>query len=275
MEINSLIQNFNDMMSDFKDKFLEFIPNIILSILLLALGYLIGRLLKFIVIKFIRYIHKFLEERFSGSIHYINLEQSANFLGNTFFWLVLISTFVLISDTLGLQIITTWMESILIYSPNLLAAVFIVLFAIVIGKISAEVIASVGIKLGLTYSTTLGTIVKYLIFTAAIIIAIDQIGIEVAILINIINIVLAALLFGAAFAFGLGARTAISNILGSFYVRKIFKVGDQIKIDEIQGRIAKIDVTSVIIDTSSGQVMVPTKTFSESKSFLITKDHLQ
>jgi small-conductance mechanosensitive channel len=91
----------------------------------------------------------------------------------------------------------------------------------------------------------------------------------VGILINIIDIGFAALLFGAALAFGLGAKTAVSNILATFYVRKMYKVGDQVKIDDIQGKIAKIDDTSVVIDTQAGQVIVPAKNFSESKSFLI------
>lgn len=273
MDMNSLILKFNDVLANFRDKFLEFIPNIILSAIVLILGYLVGRLLKFLVTRFIRYLHKLLMQRVSGSIQYINLEQSANFIGKTFFWLVLISTFVLISDILGLHIITTWMESILHYSPNFLAAMFIVLIAIIGSRTAADIISSIGIKVGLSYGNTLGKIVQYLILITAIIIAIDQIGIEVGILINMINIGLAALLFGSALAFGLGAKTAVSNILATFYVRKMYKVGDQVQIDDIQGRIAKIDDASVVIDTQAGQMIVPAKTFGESKSFLINQDH--
>lgn len=271
--MNSVILKFNDIWANFTDKFLEFFPNIILSVIVLILGYLVGRLLKFLVIKFIRYLHKLLMQRVSDSIRYINLEQSANFIGNTFFWLVLISTFVLISDILGLHIITTWMESILHFSPNFLAAMLIVLIAVIGGRTVADIISSIGIRVGLNYSNTLGKLVQYLILITAIVIAIDQIGIEVVILINMINIGLAALLFGSALAFGLGARTSVSNILGTFYVRKMYKVGDQVKIDDIQGRIAKIDATSVVIDTQTGQVIVPAKIFGESKSFLISQNH--
>lgn len=274
MDMNALILKLNEMMENFKDKFLEYIPNILFSIVVLVIGYLVARLVKFLVVKFLRYLHKLLMQRLSDSIQYIKVERSTNFIGTVFFWLVLVSTFVLISEILGLHIITSWMEGLLRYSPNLLAATLIVLLAVVGGRTVADIITSVGIKVGLAYSNTLGRIVQYLILITAIIIAIDQIGIEVDILIDMVNIVLTALLFGAAFAFGMGARTSVSNILATFYVRKMYKVGQEVQIDGIQGRIAKINDTSVVIDTETGQVIVPSKSFSESKSTLINKDQL-
>lgn len=273
MDENTLIPRFYDMVANFKDQLLELIPNIILSLIVLCIGYLVGRLVKFIIIRSMRYFHKLLIQRFDNSIQYINVEQSANFIGTTFFWVVLASVFVLISDILGLSIITTWMESILRYSPNILAAMLIVLIAVIFGRIAASIISSVSTKVGLTYGKTLGRIVHYVILATSTIIAIDQIGIEVTILTNLIDIVLAALLFGAALAFGLGARTSVSNILAAFYVRKMFKVGDQVKIDDIQGKITKIDATSVVLDTKTGQTIVPAKIFNESKSLLIKNDH--
>lgn len=273
MDMNSVILKLNDMLANFKNNFLEIIPNIILSIIILIIGYLLGRLVKFLVIRFVRYLHKQLMERLSDSIPFIKVEKSTNFIGTVFFWLVLVSTFVLISEILGLDILTTWIERLLQYSPNLLAAVLIVLLAFIGGRIVADIITSVGIKVGLTYSNTLGRIVQYLILIIAIIIAIDQIGVEVDILINMVNIVLTALLFGAVFAFGLGARTAVSNILATFYVRKMYKVGQEVEIDGIQGRIARINDTSVVIETQTSQVIVPAKIFSESKSILINKDY--
>ncbi|NND09229.1 MAG: mechanosensitive ion channel [Saprospiraceae bacterium] len=272
MERDSLALKFFDMLQDLKDDFIEFIPNILFSIIVLIVGYLLARLCKFIVIRLIRSLHRVLRERVSVYSQYVNLEQSASFIGATFFWLLFVSTFVLISDILGLEIITVWMEGILKYSPNLLVAILIIILAVIGGRIAADVISSLGVKIGLANSSALGRIVQYLILVASVIIAFDQIGVEVAILVNMINIGLAALLFGAALAFGLGARTAMSNILATFYIRKRFKAGDQVKIEDIQGRVTSIDGTYVVIDTQEGQVVVPAKNFSESKSILINKE---
>ena len=163
------------------------------------------------------------------------------------------------------------MESILKYSPNVLAAIVIISVAIIFGKFIAGAISSLGEQIGLDHANTLGRIAQYLILLTAIIIAIDQIGFEVMFLVNILNIILACSLLAAALAFGLGARTSVSNILASFYVRKRYKVGDIVKIGEIEGRIIKIDTTLVVMETETGQFSIPAKEFNENKSCLIKK----
>ena len=163
-------------------------------------------------------------------------------------------------------------EVILLYSPNVLAAILIISIGIILGKYIATTISGLSVSLGFSNAETLGKIIKYLTILSAFIIAVDQVGFEVGLIVNMLNIVLAALLFGACFAFALGAKTSVGNILANYYVRKLYKVGDRIKIGEIQGTITKIEGTVVILETESGQYVIPAKEFNESKSLLMKKD---
>ncbi len=269
MDYNDFLQDFNDMVIDFKDDFLNFIPKLILSIIVLAIGYLLAKLIKFLIIRLMRYFNKMINYWFKNSLTTVNLDKSANFVGSLIFWLIFLSVFILISDILGLTLVANWIESFLKYSPNILAAILIVLIAVFAGRIVAEIMSSVTKKIGFTRGKTLGMIVQYLILITAIIIAIDQIGIEISFLITLINIIVAALLFGAGLAFGLGARNVVSNILAVYYISKTYKVGDKIRIGDIQGKINRIDTTAVLLDTPEGQVVIPAKEFNENKSFLI------
>lgn len=263
-----MMQEINTIFNNLKNDFLELIPNILISLFVLGIGYLIARLIKYAVTKFISYTGRLAARRFKT----INFNQAGSFIGTAFFWLIIFSCFLLITDILGLTVLTKWFESIIQYLPNVLAAILIIFAAIIIGNLISNLIESLSNRFGLEYSATLGRIAQVLLLFVAIIIAMDQIGIEISFLINIIDIVLAALLFGAALAFGLGAKTSISNILGTFYVRKSYKEGDELQIGEIRGRIIKIDATSVVLDSEKGQVTIPAKEFNENKSFLITKD---
>lgn len=269
MNLEGLVADFNDIFYNLKDDFLRFVPNLLLSLVVLGLGYLLARLVKFLIIRLLNYFNKLISQWFKGSATDLNLKQSARFIGSVFFWLIFLSGFVLISDILGLTLVTDWMESLLQYSPNLLAAILIVALAIFAGRALSGIISSLTKKMGLTYGSNLGKIVQYLIIFTSIIIAVDQVGIEISFLINIINIIIAALLFGAALAFGLGAKTIVSNILAAYYVRKLYKTGDYIKIGDIQGRIARIEATFIVVDTEEGQVTIPAKDFNETKSFLV------
>ena len=247
------------------DQFLELLPQLIISLVVLGIGYLVARLVKYLAIRFVKYLSKKISIRFEN----LSLDNSAPFIGIAFFWLVIVATLLLISNILKLTFITNGLELILLYSPNIFAAILIIFAALVLGKFISKSISTLGVRLGLSYSNTLGKIAQYLILLSAIIISIDQIGVEVTFIINLMNITLASLFFGAAFAFGIGAKTSVSNILATFYVRKMYKVGDSIKINDIEGRIIRIEATMVVLETNSGQYMIPSKEFSETKSFLI------
>lgn len=261
------MEDLNQIGTVLKEGFIDLLPKLIVAILVLGLGLLLAWIVKRLVRRLIRYIDQLAKRRFKD----IDLTQSTRFIGSTFFWLILLFTFLMVADVLGLTLIKTWIDSVLKYSPNLIAAILIILAATIIGKFVAGLISSSGKQLGLSYAGTLGKIGQYFILITAIIIAIDQIGIEVSFLIGLIGIIMAALLFGAGLAFGIGARTSVSNILATFYVRKMYKEGDLVKIGEIEGTVTKIDSTTVVLENEAGQFFIPAKTFSETQSLLIKK----
>lgn len=261
------MQELKNIFQNLKNEFLELIPNILTSLIVLGIGYLIARLVKYLVIKLINYVGGLLKRKFKS----INLKQAGSFIGIAFFWLIMFSSVLLVTDIMGLTVLTNWFENILQYIPNVIAAILIIFTAIILGNFLYDFIESVSERAGIEYSNTLGRIAQFFVLSMAIVIAMDQIGIEITFLINIIGIVLAAVLFGGALAFGIGSRTSVSNILGSFYVRKTYKEGDDVQIGKIRGRILKITPTNVVLDNEKGQVTIPAKEFNKTKSYLITK----
>lgn len=262
------MEKITGIIMDLKEGFWNLLPNIIYAVLVVAIGFILARFVKYIIIRLFRHLGNLAGQKYEN----MNMNQSAKFIGLIFFWIIFLLSCILAADILGLSIVAQWMESILKYSPNVLAAILIISAAVIFGKFTAGAISSFGERMGLDHSNTLGKIAQYLILLMAVIIAIDQIGFEVGFLINVLNIILGAFLFATALAFGLGARTSVSNILAAFYVRKRYKEGDIIKIGEIEGRIIKIDVTLVIVDTETGQLSIPAKEFNENISSLIKKN---
>ena len=262
-----MIEELRNMTIVFKEQLLNLLPQLILSLLVLGIGYGLARLVKFMILRLVNYIVRSINQRFEN----INLNQSGAFLGIAFFWLVMLATIILISDILKLTFITRGFGVILRYSPNVLAAILTIFAGIILGKFIAKIISGLSTRVGFSNADTLGKIAQYLVLITAFVIAVDQLGIEVTVIINMLNIILAALLFGAAFAFALGAKTSISNILANYYIRKLYKIGDHVKIGEIDGTIKKIEGTVVVIETESGQYIIPAKEFNETKSLLVKK----
>ena len=98
------------------------------------------------------------------------------------------------------------------------------------------------------------------------------IGVDLSLLTSLMMIVIGALLLGAALSFGLGAGTSVSNILGSYYLQKTYKIGDRVQVGDLKGRISGITSNAVILDSEDGQLLIPAKTFSEIASILIHQE---
>lgn len=262
------MEDFKNILQNLKERFLDLIPDILVSLLLLIVCYFIARIAKYFIKKMFSYFGSLAKRKFP----HINFKQAGSFLGTAFFWLIIFSCILLITDILGLSVLTKWFQSIIHYIPNIFAAILIVFAAIILGNLVSDTLLSLGKRTGIKYSATLVRIIRFVFLLLAIVIALGQIGIEIALLINIIDIILASLLFGAALAFGLGSRTSINNILACYYVRKRYKVGDEIKLGKTRGVIIKFDATNVVLDNEIGQVTIPAKLFNESKSYLIKKE---
>ncbi len=260
-DIEEIVQNLGGQL-------MELLPGILISLAVLIIGYVIARLTKYLIFVLFNYIGRLAGQR-AGSL---NFRQAGSFLGSASFWLILFSTLLLITDYLGLSVITGWFQGIMQHIPNILAAILIIFASIMLGNLVSDLMISFGRRTGFQYSQALVRIVRFVLIALAVVIALDQIGIEISILKDVIVIILAALLFGAALAFGLGARTSISNILASFYVRKMYSEGDQIRIGKTSGRIISINANSVVLENGKGQVNIPAKEFNENKSYLIKTD---
>jgi small-conductance mechanosensitive channel len=117
----------------------------------------------------------------------------------------------------------------------------------------------------------LGRLVEIAIWVGTSLVAVEQLGIEISFLKATLTVALAALLGGAAIAFGLGGQRVAANILSAHYVQKLYQVGQTIRLDGIEGRIARITETAVILESEEGEVAIPASAITEGRSLLVLK----
>ncbi|MFH1569072.1 MAG: mechanosensitive ion channel domain-containing protein, partial [Gemmatimonadota bacterium] len=131
---------------------------------------------------------------------------------------------------------------------------------------------SVVTSAGLAYGNALGRLVQTAVVLVAVAVAIEQVGIDIQFLTTASVVTLGVLLFGAALAFGLGARTTVSNILAAHYLRRTYTVGQTVRIGELKGEIVQITATAVILRSAEGRALVPAKVFSETITVLVVRE---
>lgn len=273
MNFAQWLDDLGNLLLEFKDNLILFLPKFIFALLVFFAGYLIARLVQALIKRFVRNADRFVaNQKLKRHIQKRDLEQSSVFISRTLYWIIIILFITLASEIMGLPVITTWLSGIVQYLPNIFAAIIIVFVGIIGGRVLADVILSATTKAGISYGNVISKIVQYSVVLITILIAIDQIGIDITLLTIILSVVVAVLLFGAALSFGLGAKTSVSNILASYYLHNIYKEGNTVRINNLEGKIIQITSTAVLLDTPDGQVSIPAKDFNENTSVLIKKD---
>ncbi len=273
MDKNQFIIDISSMLNQIKEFSISFLPKLFLAIVIFFIGFIIARIFQALINRLIDRLYRYVPNKsYQQKIKQISTDPSSRLISKIIYWMIIIFFLTAATEILGLPIITTWLGGIVNYLPNILLAAIIVFSGIISGRLLRDIVSTAVIKTGAVFGEMLGRFTQYAIITLAILIAITQIGIDLDILTGIINIVLAAFLFGAALAFGLGARTSVSNILAAYYLQNRYQEGNIIRIDDTEGCIVNITATSVIIETKEGQITVPAKKFSEESSILLKKD---
>lgn len=250
---------------------LEYLPNLVGAIVLFLVGWLLARLLRAATTRLIPRLYRLIPSRsFQRGLKTSGMERLASEVtGAVVFWLVFLFFLAAATEALGLPVVSTLVSGLARYLPSVLAAILIVVAGIVMGNLARTALATAAASAGLSYGDLLGRLTQVAILLVVGVVAIDQIGIDSTFLMVSMAIVLFSILGGMALGFGLGARSIVGNLLASHYLLQTYRVGQRVRIGELEGRILEINNTAVILDTSQGRALVPAQQFSQAPSVLL------
>jgi hypothetical protein len=251
-----------------------YLPHLLGAFALLAAGWMLGRLLQ-------RWsLH--LTRRFEGLARRSNVDETlqrigvsrsfSEVIGSFVFWTVFLFFVAGATEVLGLAVLSTWLAGFAFFLPRIVAAALVLLAGLLVANLSRDGIRAAGATADLAYAEPLAQIVRAMILGVTVLIAVNELGIDVTILTVTLAVMLGGTFGGAALAFGLGARTAVSNIIGSHYVRQLVRVGQTVRVGAVEGEVEAITPTSVVLRSTDGRVIVPAKEFSETISTLVTTE---
>jgi small-conductance mechanosensitive channel len=232
-----------------------------------------ARLLRLLVIRIIGRLDQFWQRLIAkrGLSHLQPRHPPTRIVGELVFWLLMLVFVTLATEIMGLGLFGTWLREIVTYLPLAIAGVLIVLAGFVVSSLTRDLIASTMASAGLSHGDLLGRTAQIVILFTAIIIGVDQIGIDIAFLSLIAGIVLAAMLGAIALAFGLGARIHVSNVIASNELRRLYQVGDRVRVGDIEGRVMDIRASRVLVETEAGTSDIPARLFDEQVTVIVEK----
>lgn len=177
------------------------------------------------------------------------------------FWAVLILSVALSLRFLGAQGASIGLDTLVIaYVPQALIAFAIIIAGHLVGLLASGLVAGMGDP---PSQNPVGPkILHGFIVAIAIVVALQQIGINIGFATRLILVLLAAVSGGLMLAFALGARRHVANLLAHRELSRL-AVGETIRVGDIEGTIVELHSTAVDVATAEGIASIPASRIAE------------
>jgi small-conductance mechanosensitive channel len=262
------IQVVIDALTKIVTDIIGFIPNFVNGLIILIVGYLIARFIRWIVTAILSRVRfDVLMERsgVTDSLRGLGVRiPLSRLIGQAIFIFLLLSFLITSTRLMGLEAVAQLLEQLLTFLPNILAAgiVFVLggLAAQFIGNLLTTVVAATGAG----YASQLGRIVQTLIVIFSAVLALGVLGIDTSILVTALTIVIAAFGLALGLALGLGARNVVQHILAGYYLRQRLTVGQPIVTGRVRGEISGVGSVNTSVTTTEGVIVIPNNVLIET-----------
>jgi hypothetical protein len=226
-----------DSLQQALDSLFGFLPNLLGFLIILVIGYIIARVVKGVLVKVLQKagLDKALRSGHSGQyVEKLSPGASpAKLIGAVAFWLIFLLVLTAAIGALRVPAVTSFMNQVLAYLPNVIAAVIIFVIA---GVVAGAVATLVTRMMGDTPTGKLvATVVPLLIMAIAMFMILNQLHIAPAIVSITYAVLLGSLGLGMALAFGLGGRETAADLVSGAYTKAQGQT-DQVKYDMQTGR---------------------------------------
>jgi small-conductance mechanosensitive channel len=272
MDFFELLAGVRDSFSDLAGWIRLQQPWLVAAAVLLAIGWALAMLLRLLTSRLVHALGRMVP----GAVLRRGLPQPtierqvSDIIGLIVFWAVLLFFVAAAADALGLAVLSTSLAGLGFYLPRLIGATVIAVVGLVVGNLARDAVTATAAAAGAPFAAAVGQIARVAILVAAGLIAVAELGIDITLLTAVLSVTLLAVLGAFALAFGLGARAAMSNIIGAHYLRQTFEAGQQVRFGDVEGTISAITATAVVVRVPEGQIVIPAKHFSETPSMLFT-----
>lgn len=204
----------------------QFLVNVLLVIIILIIGWVISKLIKTLVVKVLRIVKlDDLSDRIEldallakGGIKY----SLSELVGVVIYWFMLLVTFVVAINAIGLTMAAELLNKVVLYIPNVIAAIFILILGMFAASLMKNIVKAAASNAGMGQANILSKIVATIIVVFAIAISLEQLGIGAKIIELVIGITLGSIGLAIALAVGLGSKDAAGKLISEL-IEKIKK----------------------------------------------------
>jgi hypothetical protein len=203
--------------------FLSAIPRVFAFVVILVIGWIVASLLAKAVatlLRAVRFNDLAYRSGFAGFVQSMGVHtDSAGLIANVAKWFVRLIALVVAFDALGLPAVSQVLQQLLLWLPNLVVALVILVLAGLAANAVSSIVRGATAEAGFSNPGMLATVAKFAIWTFAIVVAINQLGIATTLVNTLFMGFVGALALAAGLAFGLGGRDTAARIVSNWYAQ--------------------------------------------------------
>ncbi len=207
---------------------LGFLPSLISVLLLLLLGWLVAMMAQKVATRFLKLARlDSLSEKVGvaniltkGDINYTLSE----IIGVLIYWLIMLVVAILVVNFMQLTVAAELLNRVVLYIPNVIAAVFVLVLGIFFASILANTVRTAAANAGIQQARTLGQVTQMTVAIFVFLQAMKQLGIDTSLIDMILRAIVYSLALGFGLAIGLGCKDMagryVQQLVDSFKPRK-------------------------------------------------------
>jgi len=216
--INTWSNVFNESLRDIWMGTAAFLPKLIIAVVIFIVGWVFGNIVDRLITQVIRAIK--IDDVLKGARVDELLNRggfkldSGKFLGGLVKWFIIIVFLVASLEVLGLTQVNAFLQQVvLIYLPEVIVAVIILLVAAVIAEFLEKVVVGSARAAGIRSAVLVGHITRWAIWVFAILAALFQLGIAAAFVQTLFTGIIVAISLALGLSFGLGGQEAAARFI--------------------------------------------------------------
>lgn len=204
-------------LTSFWTQLASFIPQLLAALLLLFVGWILANLARTGVIKLLDLL------RFDSLADKTGIEaflkqghvdiSLGRLIANLVYWVIIFIVIVTVANSLGLHLVAELFNKIVLYIPNVIVAILVLVFGILIARIINRLVFAYLNNIGVQGALTISTLSEYAMIIFVVFVALEQLEIGTTLLTVAFQIGFGAIGLALALAFGLGGREWAAGVI--------------------------------------------------------------
>lgn len=268
------MQNARQALAQSLDNLGAYLPYLLAALALMLVGWLVARILRAVLFRLGRVFNN-LVARLARATMPARLKLSPGviaLLGNVVFWVTILVFAALAARVARLDAFSAGLDRVVAYLPALVAGGLIVLAGFLVSMLVRDIVTTALGTAKVAQNDLFGYAAQGAVFLTAVVIGLDQIGVDVTLLIILLAVLAGGTALSLAIAFGIGARDFVGNLIASHQAQRELEPGERARFGEAEGRILEFTPTSVVLLTDEGRMLVPAKLLQQQATLIVAGD---